>query len=183
MPHWERLNFRRARWIAFAGAVLAAWLVSIAIRPTAQQSDGKRGEVVADFALPLLSATGLDPTTLDGPLNHRGKPLLLHFWAPSCAPCRAELPIWRELAQHGTAFTVLTVAGDDSEEVARYLSDHQLLLPVVWDENGTAHRALNVWGIPHTFAISRTGVIVRDLPGAQTRAELAAALEAASAAK
>ena len=174
------MKWQRAKWVGLTGAVLAALLAAIALRPAAHEASGKEGEIVADFALPRVTAKGLDEGTLDGPLNHRGKPFLLHFWAPSCAPCREELPIWQELAQHGGDFTVLTVAGDESAEVAAYLAEHHLTLPVVWDENGSAHRALNVWGIPHTFAISRAGVVVRDLPGAQTREALQAAAAAAA---
>ncbi len=171
----------RARWVLATGLVLAALLAAIGLRPSAHQVTGKEGEIVADFALPRITATGVDDETVDGPANHRGKPLLLHFWAPSCGPCREELPLWQEFAQHGAEFTVLTVAGDDSEDVAAYLADHHLTLPVVWDEDGAAHRALNVWGIPHTFAITRAGAIVRDLAGAQTRETLQAALVAAGA--
>lgn len=173
------MNFQRARWVIATGVVLAGLLVAIALRSPAHEFSGQEGEVAADFALPRVTAAGLDETVLDGPHNHRGKPLLLHFWAPSCGPCREELPIWQELAQHGGDFTVLTVAGDESEDVAAYLTAHHLALPVVWDETGAAHRAFNVWGIPHTFAISRTGVIVRDLTGAQTQATLRAAVVSA----
>ena len=173
------LNFHRARWVALIGVVLAALLAALALRPGAHRSSGKELEIVGDFSLPRVTAAGLDPTTLDGPLNHRGKPFLLHFWAPSCAPCRTELPLFAALSQHGAEYTVLTVAGDEAADVSAYLAAQHLALPVAWDEDGSAHRQLNVWGIPHTFAISRTGVIVRDLPGAQTAASLQAALDAA----
>jgi len=173
------VNFARAKWIALTGVVLAALLAAIALRPAAHQTSGKEGEVVADFAIPRLNAAGWDPQSQDGPQLHRNQPLLLHFWAPSCAPCREELPLWQELATHARDYAVLTVAGDEVEDVIAYLAAHHLTLPVVWDAHGKAHKALGVWGIPHTFAISRTGVIVRDLPGAQTRDALQEALSAA----
>lgn len=174
------MNFQRARWVIGAGIVLSALLVAIALRPAAHVAGGKEGEIVGDFALPRITAAGLDATVLDGPLNHRGKPFLLHFWAPSCGPCRAELPVWQELARRGAEFTVLTVALDESEDVSDYLAAQHLTLPVVWDKAGEAQQLLHVWGIPRTFAISRAGVIVRDLTGAQTRETLLAALAAAA---
>jgi thiol-disulfide isomerase/thioredoxin len=173
------VNFQRARWVLLSGAVLAALIAAIALRDGAHLAGGKEGERVGDFTLPRITANGLDRAVLDGPLNHRGKPFLLHFWAPSCAPCRAELPLWQELAQHGAEFTVLTVAVDPAAEVSAYLAEQHFTLPTVWDETGEAQRELNVWGIPRTFAISRTGVIVRDLSGAQTHQTLQAALRAA----
>jgi len=30
--------------------------------------------------------------------QHRGKPLLIHFWATMCEPCRDEYPMLNELA-------------------------------------------------------------------------------------
>lgn len=174
------MDFHRAKWIALAGVVLATLLAAIALRSGPHVASGKEGEVVADFALQRVTAVGLDPHVLDGPQQHRDKPLLLHFWAPSCGPCRDELPVWQDLSQHATDFAILTVAGDESEDVAAYMREHHLTLPTVWDENGTAHRALAVWTIPHTFAISRTGVVVRDRMGAQTRESLEEAVAAAS---
>ncbi len=175
------MNFQRARWIAATGVVLAALVAALALRSPAHEASGKEGEVVADFELPRITAAGVELATVDGPANHRGKPFLLHYWAPSCGPCRAELPLWQALAtQSGANFTVLTVAGDDAADVTGYLAAQHMTLPVVWDDSGAGHRALNVWGIPHTFAISRAGVIVRDLEGAQSAATLQAALAAAS---
>lgn len=164
-------------------ALLGLLVAVIVLRPKAREVNGLEGQVVPEFDLQRISAAGLDPKWTDGTLQHRGKAFLLHFWAPSCEPCREELPIWQELAHHGQEFTVLTVAGDESADVAHFLDQHHLTLPTVWDGEGHAHRALKVASIPQTFAISRTGVIVRDLPGAQTRDGLLAAVQAAREAK
>ncbi len=174
------MNFQRAKWVALTGLVLAALLAAIAVRPGPRLPSGKEGEVVVDFALPVVTAAGLQTQRLDGPQHHRTKPLLLHFWAPSCAPCREELPLWQDLAQHADTFAVLTVAGDEGDDVVAYLKEHHLTLPTLWDENGTAHKALSVWTIPHTFVLSPKGVIVRDLLGMQTRESLQEAITAAA---
>ena len=158
---------------------MAALVAAIALRPYARPRGGREGEVVPDFELQRVTGSALHTMTIDSPLQHRGKVLLLHFWAPSCLPCRAELPIWADLARDGSQFTVLTVAGDEADDVVHYLNANHLALPTVWDESGVAHRALGVWSIPRTFVVSRTGVIVRDLDGPQTREALLEAVRVA----
>ncbi len=52
--------------------------------------------------------------TRDSLTNHRG-PVLLHFWASWCAPCRDELPLLQVLASTpDLPFTVVAVAVDDT---------------------------------------------------------------------
>ena len=75
--------------------------------------------------------------------------------------------------------TVLTVSLDEPEVTAAFLAQHGWSLPVVWDETGAAFAILGDPAIPRTLAISRTGVIIRDLLGAQSVPALQDAIEAA----
>jgi peroxiredoxin len=113
-----------------------------------------------------------------GPHDSRGRPLLLHFWAPSCGPCVAELPRWQALADRGRSagFDVLTVSGDDEPDVRAFLAERHLTLPVVLDATGRIHGAYAVAGIPHTVAIDRQGIVTRELSGARPQAQYEDAL-------
>lgn len=174
------MDWRRARVVLGVGLVLGALLVALALRPPPRDPRGLEGQVISDFDLPLVTPAGLT-TGRDGPLMHRGKPFLLHFWAPSCAPCRTELPLWREIAANDRRVTVLTVAGDDVEDIADYLAKNAPTLPTVHDESGNVYRPMQVFELPHTLVISRTGVVVRDLVGAQDAASLESAIQLATA--
>jgi len=50
---------------------------------------------------------------------HAGRPLVVHFWSLTCAPCLVELPLWRELRQRHPEMTLVMVATDSIEDSVR----------------------------------------------------------------
>jgi thiol-disulfide isomerase/thioredoxin len=48
--------------------------------------------------------------------DHRGTPIIVHFWGLSCAPCLAELPHWGELLHDRPGLGLVTVAADPVPE-------------------------------------------------------------------
>lgn len=158
------------RWIwALGFALLAgALLLAIAQRATDDGHHGLEGQPAPGFLLPQVAGQGPLPARR-GPQLSAGRPLLLHFWAPSCGPCVAEMPRWQALWQRGQTegFDVLTVAGDEAVDVQTFLRDRHLTLPVVHDATGRVHRDYGVEGIPHTVAIDRQGRVIAELSGAR----------------
>jgi thiol-disulfide isomerase/thioredoxin len=57
-------------------------------------------------------------------VDHRGKPIILNFWATWCPPCRAEMPSMQRahetVADEGISVIAVNV-GEDAETVARFL--------------------------------------------------------------
>lgn len=49
---------------------------------------------------------------------HAGRPLAVHFWSLTCAPCLAELPQWRDTLADG-ALDVVLVTTDPPEDAAK----------------------------------------------------------------
>ena len=43
---------------------------------------------------------------------HQGRPLIVHFWGLTCAPCLGELPQWGALMKEGPRASVVFVAAD-----------------------------------------------------------------------
>ncbi len=43
---------------------------------------------------------------------HRGKPLIVHFWGITCAPCMVEMPKWAALMHRDAGFDFVVVDGD-----------------------------------------------------------------------
>ncbi len=44
--------------------------------------------------------------------DNAGKPVVLHFWGLTCAPCLAELPRWAELRKARPDMKVIMIAAD-----------------------------------------------------------------------
>jgi cytochrome c biogenesis protein CcmG/thiol:disulfide interchange protein DsbE len=167
----QKPEFRTPRWVWVLGFGLlaGALLLAIGLRATGGDAEaGLQGQAAPGFLLPEVSAQG-PVTTRRGPQQSLGRPLLLHFWAPSCGPCVAELPRWQALWERGQreGFDVLTVAGDEASEVQAFLRDRHLTLAVVHDATGRVHGDYGVVGIPHTVAIDARGLVVRELSGAR----------------
>jgi len=51
--------------------------------------------------------------------SHAGRPLVLHFWSATCAPCLAELPDWAKVAQENKTFDLVFVNTDSAADRAR----------------------------------------------------------------
>ncbi len=52
---------------------------------------------------------------------HAGRPLVVHFWSLSCAPCVAGLPRWGRLAAGPRSYDLVLVATDSIAEAPRLL--------------------------------------------------------------
>jgi thiol-disulfide isomerase/thioredoxin len=110
----------------------------------------------------------------------RGRPILLNFWATWCAACKAELPILDRLCEANcrTGLYVLAVSTDRTErqDVDRFVKMLKLRsLPIYLDPNGYVafsdkenkkNAPFALYGMPITYLISASGLIVGYMPGA-----------------
>jgi thiol-disulfide isomerase/thioredoxin len=89
---------------------------------------------------------------------HRGKPVLVNFWASWCPPCREELPDLQRFAndEKKRGLVVLTVAvADQRKAVADLLRDVGVDLPVVFDPDQSISRAWSAFGLPTSILLDR----------------------------
>lgn len=96
--------------------------------------------------------------------NHRGKVVLMDFWATWCVPCVANLPKVAKLKKEmeGTPFEVIAVSSDDSEDdVIEFIEDRMEMPFVNWHigADSDVQRELNIQGIPYYFLLDEHGVI------------------------
>ncbi len=92
----------------------------------------------------------------------RGQPVILNFWASWCAPCRAEMPAPRVVANRyaDEGLVVLLVNQGERETTMRdFLTEMGLTLPVLLDSDLNATRLYRVQALPTTFFIDREGRI------------------------
>jgi cytochrome c biogenesis protein CcmG/thiol:disulfide interchange protein DsbE len=122
-----------------------------------QSSQLQEGSPAPALALPLLSGTGRGSLA-----QHRGKVVVLNFWASWCEPCRDESPLlqrWhkRISKQGGTVVgvDVLDVGGDARAFAAKY----GMRYPLLRDGDGRTLKDFEVAGQPWTFVIGRDGRI------------------------
>ena len=92
----------------------------------------------------------------------RGKVIYLDFWATWCPPCKKSMPFLNEL--HNTlssrGFAVIAVNVDEnSEDAKKYLANHPVGYPVIFDPKGKCPEKYQVMAMPSSYLIDQYGVI------------------------
>jgi len=98
----------------------------------------------------------------------QGKPVILHFWATWCTPCRKELPelaAWR--AQHPKVPFAAISLDQSISDAGNYLNQQHLPFPALVGNMNSAMQ-LGVRGLPTTIIIGKDGKIRQRLLGAQS---------------
>jgi len=54
--------------------------------------------------------------------SHAGKPIIVHFWGLSCAPCLTELPQWGQLMRQRPDVGLVLIAADPVPEEPRQMT-------------------------------------------------------------
>ncbi|HSH70036.1 MAG TPA: TlpA disulfide reductase family protein [Deferrisomatales bacterium] len=133
---------------------------------------------VAVAAFGLLGCSGPSPDTtpaaatnftlprVDGGTvnlaDHRGKVVLLDFWATWCPPCRAALPHLAKLQEEYRAdgLVVLGMNMDrNREDLDQFLANQTITYPMLKVDDATREAYGGVASIPQTFLIDRTGKV------------------------
>ena len=133
-------------------------------------ADGKRP------AAPALTLKRLDGAAESSLADHRGKVVVLNFWASWCAPCRDEAPLlqrWhRRIESQGG--TVLGVDALDATDDARaFTRRYGITYPNLRDPSGENLKPFGVSGYPETFVLDRDGRIAALVRGPVTEEFLA----------
>jgi len=109
----------------------------------------------ADFEIPLKDGGTFKMA------DHKGKPVVLTFWASWCGPCRKELPALAIWAKSHSDVSVIAVNVDrTSADAASFLSKVSFDLPVAYDPDAKHLGQYGVTSMPTMFLFDRTGALV-----------------------
>lgn len=98
---------------------------------------------------------------------HRGKVVVLNFWATWCGPCMKEMPELARLraAYPGGRLEIIGISLDyDPDALEAYLSRTPLPYPSLRDQGDVAE-TFGVTQIPHTFILNPSGRIHASIVG------------------
>ena len=162
-----------ARISGSVGAILLAMAIASVV-PQARADDHLASGLGIQKPKEQVEAPNVIGTDPDGNTirlqDFRGKVVFLNFWATWCIPCRLEMPAMERLYQafKGQGFVVLAVnVQEGTGPVRAFVRELKLTFPVVLDPKGTAAMAYAVRGLPATYLIDRSQIIVGRAIGAR----------------
>ena len=109
-------------------------------------------------------APEIDLVDLDGQRHtlaqHRGKVLIVNFWATWCPPCREEMPsmerAWQVVKDDDIVLLAINV-GESEDEVWAFTSNYPVTFPLLLDRGGEVIKRWQVQGLPTTYVVDPEG--------------------------
>lgn len=161
------LNFKSYKLLialAVVGLVLALGVAGFLLTQTNTKNEPPANslnslearEPAPNFTLALLDGKSFQFS------DHKGKPILINFFASWCLPCREEMPVLEQIAREyqtkGVVF--LGIAVDDTEEKMNdFIKRYKVTFPVGLDKTAEIQKSFGLYGIPTTYFIDKQGVI------------------------
>jgi cytochrome c biogenesis protein CcmG/thiol:disulfide interchange protein DsbE len=158
-------------WLGLASAVLVSagmlGLVSLlsllAAVEVAQAASGPYGPIAAGRPAPGFTLSDLAGQSRAFQAA-QGHPVILHFWATWCAPCREEMPLLQQAydTHRRAGLIVLAISQDTADRAAgarTYWRQAGWTFTSLLDLDGVVARQYQVLFLPSTIFINAQGVV------------------------
>ncbi len=172
----DQLYFGSAIKEAAARAAYQQWKLQYAIEPqVAQEQNDKSsggasagtesmlvGKAAPDFELEMMGGERFRLS------EHKGKIVVLDFWATWCSHCLQSMPelVRLHAESAGRDVEVIAVNLEESRDAISAMLDRQKWkIPVALDRDGVVAARYGVTAIPQTVVIGRDGSVVRHFIG------------------
>jgi thiol-disulfide isomerase/thioredoxin len=161
----------KGKLVSLVLAIVAIQVAAVFIyRGMERNRAGRDAGSVSHERIPARPAPDIAITALDGRTvrlsEMRGRPVLLHFWATWCPPCRKELPrllaFGREQSVH-----VVAVSLDDNWDVVSTYFDGKIPGDIYLDASRKSIGSFEVSVLPDTYLIDADGRIQLRFGGAR----------------
>ena len=116
-----------------------------------------------DFDIPLL---GEGRFSLSEHLATDGRPVFMNLWASWCFPCREEMPaIDVAAARHPGVHFIGVAVQDELDPAEAFIDEIGVSYMIAFDRDGVVDRSYSPLGLPASYIISESGVILERMFG------------------
>jgi cytochrome c biogenesis protein CcmG, thiol:disulfide interchange protein DsbE len=102
--------------------------------------------------------------------RYRGHVTLVNIWATWCVPCKQEMPamqlLYDSLSARGFRIAAVSIDQEGPEVVRQFAEDLKLTFDILQDRSGNIQQSYQTTGVPESFLIDASGVIMKRVIGA-----------------
>ena len=155
---------------AFIICLIGIFIFDINVKLNSSDKNFKLNSVLIGSEVPEI-----DLGQLEGVANLETKDLysngfkLVNFWASWCAPCRAEHPLFMDLSRNGYSIYGVNYKDKTSnaKDFLQKLGNPYQKLGL--DKNGRMAIYWGLYGVPETFLVDGSGIIIHRHAGPMTK--------------
>jgi cytochrome c biogenesis protein CcmG, thiol:disulfide interchange protein DsbE len=140
------------------------------------------GRPLPSFELPVYERYAVDFGPALAVEEHRGRPMIINFWASWCGPCYEEAPhlerVWRRYGDEVLVIGIQTQDRDQRAAGRAFIDQFGLSFPNLIDNDSRVSIAYGLFGVPETFFVRADGTVAHKHAGPVSEAMMVEQIEA-----